>query len=163
MRTLLRDEKGTALVVALFFITALSLTATVIVWVTSSERRVTVNEFSHIRSFYASDAGAEESMNFITLLDFPPIPVSSAGDFYIKNDSTQTEMYSDHKYQTDVKHKLDSSGNLIPARPSRGRGYDASVWQEIVYIVDSTGSSAAESETQIEVHAARLFRASQTY
>lgn len=163
MRTLLRDEKGTALVAALFFITALALTATVIVWVTGSERRVAQNEFSHVRSFYASDAGAEQSINFITMLDFAPIPWVDGGDYFIKDDSTETAMHADHKYQAEVKHKLDNNGNPIPARPARGRGYDASVWQEVEYVVDSFGMSASESETRIEVHTARLFRATQTY
>ena len=59
MRAILHNERGTAMVAALFFITALSLTATIIVWITSSERRSSHNEYSHVRSFYASDAGSE--------------------------------------------------------------------------------------------------------
>lgn len=162
MRSTLHNEHGTALVAALFFITALSLTATVIVWVTGSERRVSHNEYSHVRSFYASDAGSETAINWIRLQQVPPAVVEidpQTSDQYVKRDNSYTYLYSDHSYKVEVKHRLDASGNLrLRPRP----GWDNS-WVDFEYVVDSFGSSVTEANTRIEVQAARLYRLDYSY
>ena len=160
MRSILRNEHGTALVAALFFITALSLTATVIVWVTGSERRVSFNEYSHVRSFYASDAGSEQAINWIRLQPVPPAVVEIDGtDQFVKREINYTYMYSDHSYKVEVKHRIDAGGN-IPLRPRPG--WDNS-WVDFEYVVDSFGASVTEANTRIEVQAARLYRLDYSY
>ena len=160
MRSILRNEHGTALVAALFFITALSLTATVIVWVTGSERRVSHNEYSHVRSFYASDAGSEQAINWIRLQTVPPAVVEIDGtDQFVKREVDYTYMYSDHSYKVEVKHRVDAGGN-ITMRPRPG--WDNS-WVDFEYVVDSFGASVTEANTRIEVQAARLYRLDYSY
>ena len=162
MRSLLRNEHGTALVAALFFITALSLTATVIVWVTGTERRVSHNEYSHVRSFYASDAGSEQAINWIRLQQIPPAVVEvdpNTNDQYVKRETDYTYPLSDHSYKVEVKHRLDAGGNVrLRPRP----GWDNS-WVDFEYVVDSFGASVTEANTRIEVQAARLYRLDYSY
>ncbi len=158
MRAILHNERGTAMVAALFFITALSLTATVIVWVTSSERRSSHNEYSHVRSFYASDAGSEFAINWIRMRMTPP-PITSVDpvtlDQYVKSDSTYTYVASDESYRVDIKHRLNGGVIVMRHRP----GWDAS-WRDFEYIIDSYGSSVTNANARIEVQAARLYRIS---
>ena len=159
MKALLTNERGTALVAALFFITALSLTATVIVWTTSSERRSSFNEFSHVRSFYSADAGTEQAINWLRLQPSPPAPVLDDGtDLYVKVDSSYTYIEQHHKFRVDVKHKLEGGQVKLRHRP----GWDNS-WMDFEYTVDSFGSGATQSDAQIEVQAARLFRIDYSY
>lgn len=146
MLTTLRNEKGTALVAALFFITALAVTATVIVWVTGSERRVSFNEYSHARSFYASDAGAETAINWVRTRQMPPSIVDPDNNFVVTlNDYVDVE--DDHKYKYDVIF------DRVRFRPGWSREY-----LDFDYTIDSRGSSVQHASTRIEVRASRLFR-----
>jgi len=154
MKTLIKNDKGTALVAALFFITALSLTATVIVWVTSSERRVSHNEYSHVRSFFSSDAGSETAINWLRLLQIAPVAVADNGEQYVNKQTSYTALQSDHQYRFDVKHKLGAGGTTVV----RYRPGWSSDWRDIEYVIDSYGESVQQSETRIEVQAARLFQ-----
>ncbi|MDH3198978.1 MAG: hypothetical protein OEO21_12145 [Candidatus Krumholzibacteria bacterium] len=154
MKTLIKNDKGTALVAALFFITALSLTATVIVWVTSSERRVSHNEYSHVRSFFSSDAGSETALNWLRRLQMAPVAVLEDGEQWVNRQADYTAMYEDHQYRFDVKHKLDAGGSMtLRYRP----GWSTD-WRDLEYVVDSFGTSATDTESRIEVQAARLFQ-----
>lgn len=162
MGTVLHNQRGSALVAALFFITALSLTATVIVWVTGSERRVTHNEYTHLRSFYSSDAGAEQALNWMRLLpDIPPVVEvdGETGDQFVVREDDYTNMTSDHQHRAEIKHKLTPDGQM---RVSHRPGY-SNAWTDIEYIVDSFGASVKGSSTRIEVQAARLFRTDISY
>jgi Tfp pilus assembly protein PilX len=154
MRTTINNNRGTALVAALFFITALSLTATVIVWVTSSERRVSHNEYSHVRSFFSSDAGSETAIAWLRALQIPPVPTVEDGEQWVRREADYTMLQSDHEYRYDIKHKLDAGGSItLRHRP----GWDNS-WVDYEYVVDSFGNSVQQSQTRIEVQAARLFK-----
>ena len=146
MLTTLRNDKGTALVAALFFITALAVTATVIVWVTGSERRVSFNEYSHARSFYASDAGAETAINWVRTRPIPPMIVDAEENFVATLDD-YIDVEDDHKYKYDVKFER------VRFRPGWSREY-----LDFDYTIDSKGSSVQESNTRIEVRTSRLFR-----
>jgi len=150
MLNTLRNEQGTALVAALFFITALSVTATVIVWVTGSERRVSHNQYSHSRSFYSSDAGTETAINWIRTQQMPPAPVEvvASGNPRVKIEDTYTYITGDHKYKIDITH------TGIRFRP----GWDPKYYVDFDYAIDSFGESSSQSETQIEVRVSRLFR-----
>jgi Tfp pilus assembly protein PilX len=146
MLTTIRNNKGTALVATLFFITALAVTATVIVWVTGSERRVSHNEYTHTRSFYASDAGSETAINWIRTRQIPPRIVDTAEKFVV-DQNDYTYLQSDHKYQFDVRF------DRVRFRPGWSREY-----LDFDYTIDSRGASVQESSARIEVRTSRLFR-----
>lgn len=161
MRQLLQSNRGSALVAAMFFILALGFSATIITWVTSSERRVSHNEYAHARAFYSSDAGSEAALNWIRLQSMPPPTViSQNGNQYVMKDSTYSYIKSDHKYKSDVMHKIDPGTGRVVRR--HRPGWDSS-WQDFEYIVESQGESADQSATRIEVQAARLFRLDYSY
>ncbi len=146
MLNTLRSEKGTALVAALFFITALAVTATVIVWVTGSERRVSYNEYSHARSFYASDAGTERAINWVRTRPMPP-PIINSEENFVSSMDDFYNMEDDHKYKFDVRF------DRRRFRPGWSREY-----LDFDYTIDSRGASVQESSSRIEVLASRLFR-----
>jgi hypothetical protein len=149
----LRNEKGTALVATLFFITALAVTATVIVWVTGSERRVSHNEYTYSRSFYASDAGAETAINWVRIQPIPPRIVDATElfvehmDDYTTIEDNPDHPTDDHKYQYDVRF------DRIRFRPGWSREY-----LDFDYTIDSRGASVNQSSARIEVRTSRLFR-----
>ncbi len=155
MKRLLTGNDGSALVTALFFITALSLTATVIVWVTSSERRVTQNEYSQTRSFYATDAGSEQAINWIRTRPFPP----DMGPSNVVVDQTAwTAMTADHKFQFDITF----AGKGIPIQEGghmtqTGTGSGA-MMENCIYTIETEGVSSSDAQTAIEVSAAMMFR-----
>jgi Tfp pilus assembly protein PilX len=146
MLTTIRNNRGTALVATLFFITALAVTATVIVAVTGTERRVSHNEYTHTRSFYASDAGSETAINWIRTRQIPPRIVNTA-DQLVVDQNDYTYLQSDHKYQFDVKF------DRVRFRPGWSREY-----LDFDYTIDSRGASVQESSARIEVRTSRLFR-----
>jgi Tfp pilus assembly protein PilX len=145
----LRNDQGTALVATLFFITALAITATVIVWVTGSERRVSHNEYTHARSFYASDAGAETAINWIRTQQIPP-PIIDTEEKFVANEDEYQELLNDH---ADHKYKYDVRFDRVRFRPGWSREY-----LDFDYTIDSKGASVQESSTRIEVRTSRLFR-----
>jgi len=146
MLTTIRNDKGTALVATLFFISALAITATIIVWVTSSERRVSHNEYTHTRSFYASDAGSETAINWIRTRPMPPA-IIDAQEMFVANQTDYTYLSSDHKYQFNVRF------DRVRFRPGWSREY-----LDFDYTIDSRGASVQESSARIEVRTSRLFR-----
>jgi Tfp pilus assembly protein PilX len=146
MLTTIRNNRGTALVATLFFITALAVTATVIVAVTGTERRVSHNEYTHTRSFYASDAGSETAINWIRTRQIPPRIVNTA-DQLVVDQNDYTYLQSDHKYQFDVKF------DRVRFRPGWSREY-----LDFDYTIDSRGASVQESSARIEIRTSRLFR-----
>lgn|GEM_PF-3086859 len=161
MGQLLRSNRGSALVATMIFILALGLTATVITWVTSSERRVSHNDYAHTRAFYSSDAGSEAALNWIRIQTMPPPTVLlQNGDKFVMKDSTFSYVQSDQKYMSDVKHKIDANTGRIVRR--HRPGWDNS-WQDFAYIVDTQGESADKSAARIEVQADRLFRLAYSY
>jgi Tfp pilus assembly protein PilX len=146
MLTTLRNDRGTALVATLFFITALAVTATVIVWVTGSERRVSHNEYTHARAFYSSDAGSETAINWIRTRQIPPAIIDLQEKF-VENQDEYTVLHGDHKYKFDVRF------DRVRFRPGWSRDY-----LDFDYTIDSRGASVQESSTRIEVRTSRLFR-----
>lgn len=161
MKTLLRDERGSAMVMALVFITGLALTASVIVYIATAEKRVTLNQYSHARSFYASDAGSEQAINWLRVQPTPP------GVVEVEPETLNRMVLSDHaatlshdqEFELDIRQKLGASGNP-EARPRPG--WDES-WRDFDYVIDSFGNSVNKSNSRIEVHAARLFRVDYAY
>jgi hypothetical protein len=153
MLNAIRNEKGTALVATLFFITALTVTATVIVWVTGSERRVSHNEYTYTRSFYASDAGAETAINWIRTREIPP-SIVDIQERYVETQDDFTTLEADPDHPTnDHKYQYDVRFDRVRFRPGWSREY-----LDFDYTIDSRGASVNQSSTRIEVRTSRLFR-----
>jgi hypothetical protein len=146
MITTLRSNNGSALIATLFFITALAITATVIVWVTGSERRVSHNEYTHQRSFYASDAGGETAINWIRTQQMPPRIVNPDSN-YVEELMDYIPIHEDQSYLYTVRF------DRVRFRPGWSREY-----LDFDYTVDSRGASVQESSARIEVRTSRLFR-----
>jgi hypothetical protein len=151
MWTTVRNERGGALVTALFFITGLTAIAAIIVFITGSERQVAHNEYTHIRAFNSSDAGSEEGINFVRVLDEPPLDPDGTK---ILDQDTYTTLYDpnastveQNEYQYDIT--LDGMG----FRP----GWDQDRYIFGDFTVDAEGASAKASSSVIEVQATRRF------
>ena len=152
MLTFVRSDRGSALVTAMFFITGLTAIATIIVFVTGSERRVAHNEYTHQRSFNASDAGSEEAINFIRMtVDEAPLVNDNTKivdqvaytDLTDPNASHQEE----NKYQYDVQFD----------RLRNGAGWEYGRYVLGDFTVEAEGSSVKETSSVIEVQATRRF------
>lgn len=146
MLTTLRSNNGSALVATLFFITALTITATVIVWVTGSERRVSHNEYTYTRSFYASDAGGETAINWIRTRQIPPRIVNPDSN-YVAELNDYVPIHDDQSYLFTVRF------DRVRFRPGWSQDY-----RDFDYTVDTRGTSVQESSARIEVRTSRLFR-----
>lgn len=146
MLTTLRNHRGTALVATLFFITALAITATVIVWVTGSERRVSHNEYTHARAFYSSDAGSETAINWIRTRQIPP-PIVNPDSNYVSEMNNYVSLHDDHRYRFNIRF------DRVRFRPGWSREY-----LDFDYTIDTRGASVQESSSRIEVRTSRLFR-----
>jgi Tfp pilus assembly protein PilX len=146
----LRNERGSALVTALFFIIGLTVTAAIIAMVATSEKRVTHNEYTHVRSFYSSDAGGEEAINWIRTSDpfaiygAPGTQVNTVGSFKPLTTSGTTE-------SNEYKYDIQSDGRSLAPGWSHEYNY-------LLCTIDSEGRSAQHSDTQIEVQTSRLVR-----
>jgi len=150
MSAMIRNDRGSALVTALFFITGLTVAAAVIAMVATSEKRIAHNEYTHTRSFNNSDAGTEEAINWLVLCDRPPIFV--AADSTVRELATFADLYSSGNYEEN-KYKYDVKFDNMHFRPGWPREYI-----DYDYTIDAEGASAKESSASLEVQASRLFR-----
>lgn len=145
----IRNDRGSALVTALFFITGLTVAAAVIAMVATSEKRIAQNEYTHTRSFNSSDAGSEEAINWIRLRTSPPgiINGKKVRDLvdYTTMDSNGITEENKYKYGIDF--------DRVRFRPGWSREY-----RDFDYTIDAEGASAQESSAMLEVQASRLFR-----
>lgn len=149
MLAMIRSDRGSALVTALFFITGLTVAAAVIAMVATSEKRIAHNEYTHTRSFNNSDAGTEEAINWLVLRNTPPVFV--AADSTVR-DMGETNLYSSGNYEEN-KYEYDVKFDNMHFRPGWPREYI-----DYDYTIDAEGASAKESSASLEVQASRLFR-----
>jgi Tfp pilus assembly protein PilX len=146
----IRNQEGSALVTALFFITGLTVAAAVIAMVATSEKRIAHNEYTHTRSFNASDAGTEEAINWLVLRETPPVTIDA--DNKVRDLGTYTTLYTSGNYEEN-KYQYDITFDTVHFRPGWPREY-----LDYDYTIDAEGASAKESSAMLEVQASRLFR-----
>lgn len=146
------NNRGSALVTAMFFITGLTAIATIIVFVTGAERKVAHNEYTHMRAFNSSDAGTEEAINWLRFQAFPPDEDPNNQNKVLDQDnySALTDPNASHQETNEYLYDITYSGQ----RWNPEYGTD---WVDYNYTVDAQGASAQESSTNIEVQASRLF------
>jgi Tfp pilus assembly protein PilX len=154
MRSLVHNERGSALVTTLFFLLGLAVTGAIIAGIASSEKRVTYNEYAHTRSFHASDAGGEEALNWIRSL---PAPTRVPNDTKVHELTTYSTLTSSYSTGENNRYKYDITFDRRRFRPGWTIEY-----KDYDFTVDTQGASAQESETDIEVQASRLFRDANT-
>jgi len=152
MWTLVRNDRGSALVTALFFITGLTAIATIIVFVTGAERRVAHNEYTHMRAFNSSDAGTEEAINWLRLQIFPPDEDPGNQNKVLDQTAYADLIDPNASYQEDNRYLYDITYVGQGWNPAYG-----TEWVDYNYTILAEGASAKESSTNIEVQASRLF------
>lgn len=145
MNNILKDDKGVAMVVMLVFITCLALLAVIIVSVSISEKKTTHNEYTTMRSFNSADAGAEAAVNWLRLRPFPPDMIDS--DKHVFVPAGYTQLSDDHRYQFDVTY------DRKRIRPGWGTQY-----KDFEYDIVGMGESSQNSESEVALHAKRLFK-----
>ncbi len=151
MWTFVRNDRGGALVTALFFITGLTAIASIIVFITGSERKVAHNEYTHARAFNSSDAGSEDAINWVrfTLAEIPLV----ADDTKMVDQTAYTDLTDPNAYsQEENKFQYDVEFDEFSFRFGDETRY---VWCD--FTLESEGASAKESSSMIEVQASRRF------
>ena len=145
MKLLLKDNRGTAMVMTLLIITCLALLAVIIVSVSVLEKKTTFNEYTAMRSFYSADAGSEAAVNWLVLQTFPPDIVDAENHVFVPTDFS--ELSSDHRYQFEITY----TRKMI--RPGWGLQY-----KDFEYGITAQGASVQESESEIALQARKLFK-----
>lgn len=149
MTIMLGNNRGSAMVVALLFILGLTVTAAIIVRVAGGEKHVAYNEYTHTRSFYSSDAGSEEAINWIRTRPSPPPPQDAQNR--VRNQGNYTTLYVAGNTESN-QYKSSITYNRMRFRPGWSQDY-----RDFDYTINSDGASAQQSSATIEVQASRLF------
>jgi Tfp pilus assembly protein PilX len=155
MTGFMHNEKGSALVTTLFFLLGLAVTGAIIAGIASSERRVTNNEYTHTRSFNASDAGGEVGINWIRTLNGPQLVPYNTVVQRLNSFDDLTTTYTDTENNA---FRYDVTFDRRRFRPGWSREY-----KDYDFTIDSEGESSQESATVIQVQASRLFRDQNSY
>jgi hypothetical protein len=145
MKHTLKDNKGVAMITALAIITCLALLAVVIVSVSILEKKTTFNEYTTMRSFNSADAGTEAAVNWLRIQGYPPALLDADKHVYIPSD--YSALSDDHKYQFEITY------DRKRIRPGWSIHY-----KDFEYDVVALGESVQESESEIALHARRLFK-----
>lgn len=147
----MRDERGSAMVTALFFLVGLMVAAVVIAMVATSEKRVAQNDYTHARAFNSSDAGSEAAINWLRLSNRPPT-ILDAGTGAVRQMGDYTELAVSGNYESN-RFKFDAEYDRVRFRPGWSKEY-----RDFDYTIESEGASAKESSAMVEVQASRLFK-----
>jgi hypothetical protein len=145
MHSLMKDERGNAMVIALAFITILALLAAVVANVATSEKKTTFNETMHAQAFYSADAGGEAAINWIRFQARPPLQLDNEGTVFAPAGYSRLQDKDQYKYGVQYEGKQ--------FRPGWSHEY-----KDFRYEVESDGASAARSAAEIEVNVLRLYR-----
>ena len=148
MRSILSNESGFAMVVAMAFVLGLGLLAVIVMTVASTEKNTSFNEYTYTRSFYAADAGGESAINWLRIQGSPPGLLDPQNHVFVPTGYIDLDTNKlDHKYKFDVTYIL--------KRPRAGWSTE---YMDFEYQIDSDGASVGDSESGVEVNARRLFK-----
>jgi len=151
MRGINLNERGSAMVTALFFLVGLAVAAAVIAMVATSHKRVSENDYTHSRAFYSADAGSESAINWLRLSNTPPTIVDAQTQ-KVRSMNDYTHLNVDGNSENNM-YKYDATFNRAHFRPGWSKEY-----MDFDYTVDADGSSSVQSSSQIEVQVSRLFK-----
>lgn len=139
------DRQGFAMVTTLLMVLVLSVLAVGVVWMASSEKKITFAEQNHISSLFSADAGSEVGINFVRLSPSPPRIISYADSSV--HFLTDEGLYGSQNY--DIKCVYTGKAR----RP--GWGVD---FKNYNYRIDSTGAAATKGSSSVELVVNRLYR-----
>lgn len=145
MRSIISNEKGMAMVVALSVIMGLALLGVIVIAVATSEKRTAFNDYTHTRSFYAADAGGEMAINWLRIQDNPPNLLDA-----------QKRVFVPAGYDSLADEELYKYGiTFIRKRVRPGWSLE---YKDFEYRIEAQGASVAESQSEIELQTRRLFK-----
>lgn len=157
MQSLICNEKGSALVTTLFFLLGLAVTGAIIAGIASSEKRVTHNEYTHMRAVHSSDAGSEEAINWVRNI------TSTAGlmvppETSVNQLQSYTSLASQHVSGQDNRYRYNVTFIGQRPRPGYQAGTSGVSYKDFSFRIDAEGASSQESEAVLEVRADRLLQ-----
>lgn len=139
------DRDGFALVTSLLIILVLSLLAVAAVILSSTEKRTTFAESVHASAVFSADAGGEAAIHFLRMSDSPP-QILEFANFTVASESNSPLLdYQNYDFQCFYVRK----------RPKAGWGVN---YLDYDYRVASSGRAAAQSRSDVDLVASRLFR-----
>ncbi len=133
------------MVTTLLVVLVLSVLAVGVVWMASSEKKISFAESVHVRSVFSADAGGEAGINFLRVADSPP-RISDFGSMSVQNVGN-TELAGTQSYQYNAQWIKKSQ------KPGWGIGY-----MDYDYRVESTGEASSSGESEVQVVVSRLFK-----
>lgn len=139
------NREGFAMVTTLLVVLVLSVLAVGVVWMASSEKKISFAESVHVRSVFSADAGGEAGINFLRVADSPP-RISDFGSMTVQNIG-DTELAGSQSYQYNAQYMSKR------AKPGWGTGY-----MDYDYRVESTGEASTSGESEVQVVVSRLFK-----
>jgi Tfp pilus assembly protein PilX len=139
------SERGSAMVMALGVLTVLALLAVIVLTIVSANKRTESSDYANNRSFYSADAASEAGVHWIHTQGCPPSIVDTLG--HVSVTTAYTTLDTDHQYRFNVRYVTKKF------RPGWSVEY-----KDYQYVVEATGASAQQSQSTVNVNAARLFR-----
>jgi len=140
-----RNERGSAMLMALGALTVLAVIAMVVLAVVITEKRTAQSDYSGARSFYSADAASEAGVHWVRHQYTPPAVVDTLNHVRVTN--TNTVLAASNGYRFNVTYVR-----------KRYRAGWSTEFKDYEYTVDAVGQSAQQSESDIEVKATRLYR-----
>ena len=141
----IHNERGSAMMMALGALTVLAVIAMVALAITITEKRTAFSDFSGARSFYSADAASEAGVHWIRHEYTPPMVLDSLNHVRVTN--AYTNLSPGNGYRFDVTYVR-----------KRYRAGWSTEYKDYEYTVGAVGTSAQQSESDIEVKATRLYR-----
>ncbi len=139
------DREGFALVTTLLMVLVLSVLAVGVVWMATSEKKISFAEQNHISSLFSADAGSEAGINFVRLSPTPPRVISYADSTVYYQGDTNLQGAQNYDYKC----------VFIGKARRLGWGVD---FKNYNYRIDSNGAAATQGKTTVELVVNRLYR-----
>ncbi len=139
------NERGVALVVAVLVMITATLLGVAAVMTSDIEIRISGNQRSSEKAFYAADAGVDSGVAWLLNMGHIPPATSSLPTMDDTKHNLDSSTYSRHRI-TDVNYK-----SLPPP------GWDLTLFEKRYYRVNSLGVGPANAKKEIEVIASYVF------
>ena len=138
-------REGFALVTTLLMVLVLSVLAVGVVWLASSEKKITFAEQNHISSLFSADAGGEAGINYVRLSSSPPRIIDWADSTVVNQGETNLHGSQNYDFQCRNTGKAMSQG--------WGDNYF-----NLTYEIDSNGSASTRGKSGVTLVVDRLYR-----
>ncbi len=132
------------MVTTLLVVLILSVIAVGVAWMASSEKKTSFAEAIHVQSVFAADAGTEAGINFLRLVDTPPVISGLDG---IVMDIDPIALAETQTFEFECYY----AGKSF--RPGWGIEYP-----DYDYVIDATGRTSIRGTGYVKVMATRMFK-----